>query len=54
MEKTSPLRTAMVNRSLDVKKDPFRTCEDSEEILGTEVPYMSDRSWILPIFNHGL
>ncbi|CAA7061545.1 unnamed protein product [Microthlaspi erraticum] len=31
----------MVNRSLDVNKDPFRPIEDSEEMLGPEVPYMS-------------
>ena len=32
MDKTSPLRTAVVNRSLDAKKDPFKTCEDNEDI----------------------
>ncbi|CAA7051169.1 unnamed protein product [Microthlaspi erraticum] len=31
----------MVNRSLDVNKDPFRLIEDSDEMLGPEVPYMS-------------
>ncbi|CAA7049826.1 unnamed protein product [Microthlaspi erraticum] len=33
--------TPMVNRSLDVEKDPFRPCEENEEVLGPEVPYMS-------------
>ena len=31
----------MIVRSLDVKKDPFRSREDNEEILGLEVPYLS-------------
>ncbi|KAG7533051.1 Phosphoglucose isomerase (PGI) [Arabidopsis thaliana x Arabidopsis arenosa] len=31
----------MVNRSLNVDNDPFRPCEDNEEILGPEIPYMS-------------
>jgi hypothetical protein len=41
MEKAHPLSTLMVVRSLDVKNDPFRPREDSEEILGHEVPYLS-------------
>ena len=31
----------MLIPSLDVKKDHFRTCEDNEEILGPEVPYLN-------------
>ncbi|KAL5537455.1 hypothetical protein UlMin_045611 [Ulmus minor] len=31
----------MVVRSLNVEKDPFRPCEDNEEIVGPEVPYLS-------------
>ena len=31
----------MVVRSLDVNKDPFRPQENDEEILGSEVPYLS-------------
>ncbi|CAA7045307.1 unnamed protein product [Microthlaspi erraticum] len=41
MDKATPLSSPMVNRSLDVNKDPFRPIEDSEEMLGPEVPYMS-------------
>ncbi|CAM8977362.1 unnamed protein product [Rhodiola kirilowii] len=41
MDKSNPLSTPMVVRSLDVDKDPFRPCEESEEILGQEVPYFS-------------
>ncbi|KAL5539885.1 hypothetical protein UlMin_042920 [Ulmus minor] len=31
----------MVVRSLNVEKDLFRPCEDNEEIVGPEVPYLS-------------
>ena len=31
----------MVVRSLDVNKDRFRPCENDEEFLGPEVPYLS-------------
>ena len=41
MDKTHPLSSPMVVRSLDVKKDPFRPCEKGEELLGSEVPYLS-------------
>lgn len=30
----------MVVWSLDVKKDPFRPCEDNEELVGPEAPYL--------------
>ena len=33
MDKAHPLSTPIVNRSLDVKNDPFRPREDDEEIL---------------------
>lgn len=41
MEKENPLSSPMVNRSLQVDSDPFRPCEENEEILGPEIPYMS-------------
>ena len=41
MDKATPLSTPMVGRSLSVEKDPFRPCEDNEEALGPEVPYLS-------------
>ena len=31
----------MVVHSLDVKNDSFRPCENSKELLGPEVPYLS-------------
>ncbi|KAK9065509.1 hypothetical protein SSX86_014910 [Deinandra increscens subsp. villosa] len=41
MDKANPLSTPMVVRSLNVDKDPFRPCEDNEEALGPEIPYLS-------------
>ena len=41
MDKSHPLSTPMVVRSLDVKKDLYRPKEENEEILGLEVPYLS-------------
>ena len=41
IDEVHPLSTPMVVRSLDVKKDPFRPQEKDEEILGSEVPYLS-------------
>ncbi|GJU80997.1 hypothetical protein Tco_1283362 [Tanacetum coccineum] len=41
MDKSHPLSTPMVVRTLDVEKDPFRPLNDDDEILGPEVPYLS-------------
>ena len=41
MDKTYPLSSSMVVHSLDMKNDPFRPCENCEELLGPEVPYCS-------------
>jgi hypothetical protein len=30
----------MVVRSLEIEKDPFKPCEEGEEILGPHVPYL--------------
>ena len=40
MDKTHPLSSPTVVRSLDVKKDPFHPCEKGEELLGPGVPYL--------------
>ena len=40
MDKTHPLSSPMIVRSLDVKKDTFRSCENGEELLGLQVPYL--------------
>ena len=41
MDKSHLLRSPMVVRSLEVTKDPFRPKEENEELLGSEVPYLS-------------
>jgi hypothetical protein len=41
MDKSYPSKTLMVVRSLDVEKDQFRPRDNGEEILGSEVPYLS-------------
>ncbi|KAI3735382.1 hypothetical protein L6452_14878 [Arctium lappa] len=41
MDKSHPMSTPMVVRSLDVEKDPFRPPTDNEDILDPEVPYLS-------------
>ena len=41
MDKTHPLNTPMVVRSLHMDKDSFRPKEDGEAIIGPEVPYLS-------------
>ena len=40
MGKSYPIKTPMVVRSIDIKKDPFRPWEE-EEILGPHVSYLS-------------
>ena len=41
MDKTHPLSTSMVVRSLYINKNPFRPYKNNEELLGPEVPYLS-------------
>ena len=41
MDKAHPLSSPMVVRSLEMKNDPFRSCEKGEELLAPEVPYFS-------------
>ena len=40
MDKSTPLSTPKVVRSLNVENDPFRPHEENEDILGPEVPYL--------------
>ena len=40
MDKSHPLSSPMVVRSLEVTKDHFRPKEENEELLGPEVPYL--------------
>ena len=41
MDKAHPLSSSMIVRSLDMKKYQFRPCENCEELLNPEVPYLS-------------
>ncbi|KAK9169357.1 hypothetical protein Syun_001497 [Stephania yunnanensis] len=41
MDKTHPLSSQMVVKSLEVDKDPFRPHESDGELIGPEVPYLS-------------
>ncbi len=41
MDKAYPLSTPMFVLSLDVSEDPFQPLKEGEEILGSEVPYLS-------------
>ena len=41
MDKTHPLSTSVVVKSLDPYKDPFRPIEKDENILDSKVPYLS-------------
>ena len=41
LDKAHPLSSPMIVRSLDVKNDSFRPCENCEELLGPKVPYLS-------------
>ena len=52
MDKAHPLSSPMIVCSLDVKKDPFRPCENGEELLGLEVPYLSTIGALMYIANY--
>ena len=51
MDKTHPLNSPIVVRSLDVKNDLFHTKEDDEETLGFEVPYFSAIGALIYLMN---
>ncbi|KAK2434187.1 putative mitochondrial protein [Trifolium repens] len=52
MDKSHPLSTPMVVRSLDVEKDPFKPKEKDKELLGPEVPYLSAIGALLYLANY--
>lgn len=52
MDKCHPLSTPMVVRSLDVEKNPFRSREKDEELLGHEVPYLCAIGDIMYLANY--
>jgi hypothetical protein len=41
MDKTYPSKTPMVVRVLEKDTNPFRSCQEGEEVLGSEYPYLS-------------
>ena len=51
MDKSHPLSTPMVVWSLEVDKDSFRPKEDTDDILGPEVPYLSAIGALLYLAN---
>ena len=51
MDKSHPVNSPMVVRSLEVNKDPFRPKEENEELLGPEVPYLSAISALMYLAN---
>ena len=52
MDKSHPLSSPMVVRSLEVTKDPFRPKEENEELLGLEVPYLSAIGALMYLANY--
>ena len=52
MNKSHPLSSPMVVRSLEVTKDPFRPKEENEEFLGPEVPYISAIGALMYLANY--
>ena len=52
MDKSHPLSSLMVVRSLEVTKDPFRFKEENEELLDPEVPYLSAISALMYLANY--
>ena len=52
MDKSHPLSSPMVVRSLEVTKDPFRPKEENEELLGSEVPYLSAIGALMYLANY--
>ena len=52
MDKSHPLSSPMVVRSLEVTKDPFRPKEENEELLGPEVPYLSAIGVLMYLANY--
>ncbi|XP_074363985.1 secreted RxLR effector protein 161-like [Apium graveolens] len=52
MDKTHPLTTPMVVRSLEVEKDPFRSRREDEDALGPEVPYLSTIGALMYLVNN--
>ncbi|KAL6329080.1 hypothetical protein AAG906_007370 [Vitis piasezkii] len=51
MDKSHPVNSPMVVRSLEVNKYPFRPKKENEELLGPEVPYLSEIGVLMYLAN---
>ena len=54
MDKSHPLSSSMVVRSLEVTKDLCRPKEENEEFLGPEVPFLSAFGALMYLANYTL
>ena len=52
LDKSHPLSSPMVVRSLEVTKDSFRPKEENEELFGPEVPYLSAIGALMYLANY--
>ena len=52
MDKSHPLSSPMVIRSLEVTKDSFRPKEENKELFGPEVPYLSAIDALMYLANY--
>ncbi|GJU89384.1 putative RNA-directed DNA polymerase [Tanacetum coccineum] len=52
MDKEKSISTPMIGRSLNVDNDPFRPCEEDEDVLGPEVPYLSAIGALMYLTNY--
>ena len=51
MDKANSLSTPMVVRSLNIGTDPFRPCEENEEIIDSEFSYLNDIGALMYLAN---
>jgi hypothetical protein len=52
MDKSYPSKTPMVIRALEKDIDPFRPCQEGEEVLGSEYPYLSAIGLLMYLANN--
>ena len=52
MDKSHPLSSPMIVRSLEVKNDPFCPCEKGEELIDLEVSYLSVIDALMYLVNY--
>nr|GEU52566.1 putative RNA-directed DNA polymerase [Tanacetum cinerariifolium] len=52
MDKAKSVSTPMMGRSLNVDNDPFRPCEEDEDVLGPEVSYLNAIGALMYLTNY--